>query len=341
MSVPRKKRPARPAGVPAAPDAEIIALGRGVLEDESRALGEAAGRLGADFARAVRLIASAKGRLVVSGMGKAGFIAQKLSATFASTGTPSLFLHPADAVHGDLGRLAPKDVLLALSHSGETEELVRLLGPARQIGATVLAVTAVKTSTLAREAHLAIEMGRWEEAGNGLAPTTSTTVMLAIGDALAVGVLKLRGFTEEEFRQYHPAGALARRLMRVSEVMRSGERLPLVRVSASLAEAIAVMTRTPGRPGAAVVVGRAQRIVGLFTDGDLRRGLEAGTLDLGGQVREAMTRDPKTVREDELVTAAAAVLRRHSIDQVPVVDARHRPVGLLDVQDLLAMRVLS
>jgi arabinose-5-phosphate isomerase len=318
----------------------IIELGRSVLEEESKAVKSAAKRLNGDFARAAQIIANAKGRLVVSGMGKAGFVAQKISATFASTGTPSLFLHPADALHGDLGRIAQKDVLLALSHSGETEEMIRLLQPAKQMGATVLAVTASKQSALAKGADLAIEMGRWEEAGTGLAPTTSTTVMLAIGDALAVAVVKLRGFTEEEFRQFHPAGSLARRLMRVHEVMRQGEMLPVVKEGVALSFAIAAMTKTPGRPGAAIVVNAEGRISGLFTDGDLRRMIESGAHDLQITVEHVMTKGPKTVSPDLYVTEAAGVLREHAIDQVPVVDESDRPIGLLDVQDLLALRFL-
>lgn len=321
-------------------DEQLLALGRRVLEDEANAVREASKRLNGDFTRAADLIANTRGRVVVSGMGKAGFVAQKISATLASTGTPSLFLHPADAVHGDLGRLAAEDVLLALSHSGETEEVVRLLEPAKQMGATVLAMTASKTSTLALGADLTLEMGRWEETGTGLAPTTSTTVMLALGDALAVAVLNLRGFTEDDFRQYHPGGSLARRLMRVGEVMRRGEMLPKVKHSAKLTEVIAVMTKTPGRPGATTVVDRAGRLVGLFTDGDLRRMIELGSFDASAAVETAMTRHPKTVTAEQYVTDAAQVLRDHGIDQVPVVDGRGRPVGLLDVQDLLALRFI-
>lgn len=311
-----------------------------MLEEEARAVQEAASRLNGDFTEAARSIARCKGRLVVSGMGKANFVAQKISATFASTGTPSLFLHPADALHGDLGRITKKDVLLGLSHSGETEEMLRLLGPVRHVGARVLAITASKSSSLGQGADLTLEMGRWEEAGSGLAPTTSTTVMLALGDALAMAVLKLRGFTADDFRQFHPAGALGRQLMRVEDVMRRGPMLPKVRQRAPLSEVIAVMTGTPGRPGAATVVGRTGKLVGMFTDGDLRRLMDAGTFDLTTLVEEVMCARPKTVRPDQAVTEAAAVLRAHHVDQVPVVDDRGRPVGLLDVQDLLTQRFL-
>lgn len=318
----------------------LLELGKSVLEDEARAVQEASARLNGDFVDAARLIARAKGRLVVSGMGKAGFVAQKISATFASTGTPSLFLHPADALHGDLGRLIANDVLLLISHSGETEEIVRLLEPAKQMRATVLAMTATKSSALGQGADLTLEMSRWEETGTGLAPTTSTTVMLALGDALAVAVLKLRGFTEEEFRQYHPGGALARRLMRVGEVMRHGEMLPKVRATAKLTQVIAAMTKTRGRPGAATIVDGSGKLCGMFTDGDLRRLIEVGAFESDCCVRDVMSKNPKTVTPSQYVTEAAAVMRQYSIDQVPVVDDRERPIGLLDVQDLLALRFL-
>jgi arabinose-5-phosphate isomerase len=311
-----------------------------VLHEEASALHVAAERIDGVFAQAVRLIARGKGRLVVTGMGKAGFVAQKVSATFASTGTPSLFLHPADALHGDLGRITASDLVLALSSSGETDEIVRLLGPVKRVGARILAVTAEKSSTLGREADLVLETGPCEEAGHGLAPTTSTTLMLGLGDALAMAVQKLRGFTADEFHRNHPGGSLGKKLSRVGEVMRKGEMVPIVARRARLAEVIAVMTRTPGRPGAATVVDAKGRLVGMFTDGDLRRLIELGRFDLEAQVDAVMTRSPKTVRPEAQVSDAALLLREHHVDQVPVVDLAGRPVGLLDVQDLLAQRFL-
>lgn len=321
-------------------DAALKKLGQCVLTDEAAALREAADRLSPTFARAVRLIEKCRGRLVVSGMGKAGFVAQKISATFASTGTPSLFLHPADALHGDLGRITDADVLLALSHSGETEEVVRLIGPAKRVGAEVIAVTADSNSALGRLADLSLEMGHHEESGHGLAPTTSTTVMLGLGDALAMAVLRVRGFTDDAFYLNHPAGSLGRRLMRVSEIMRQGEMMPIVRRGACLAEVIAVMTKTPGRPGAAIVVDNHRKLTGMFTDGDLRRLVETGELVLDCLVGTVMTADPKTIRPDHPVREAAQLMREHRIDQVPVVDEKLRPIGLLDVQDLLSLRFL-
>ncbi len=293
-----------------------------------------------DFVQAVRAIASAEGRLVVTGMGKANFVAQKISATFASIGIPSLFLHPADALHGDLGRLTAQDLVLALSHSGETDEMVRLIDPVRQMGATLLAMVGSKRSTLGARADLALEIGVQEEAGHGLAPTTSTTVMLAMGDALAMAAIELRDFSNDEFQRLHPGGAIGRKLMRVADVMRKGEALPLVKTQSPLSEVIGVMTKTPGRPGAAVVVGARNAIAGIFTDGDLRRLAEAGALALDRPVGEVMCADPKTVRPEEHVVDAARLLTTHSIDQVPVVDGKRRVVGLLDVQELLAHRIL-
>lgn len=319
-------------------DPRAIEVGRTVLAEAAKALEATSRSLGQSFADAVRMIGSCRGRLVVSGMGKAGFVAQKISATFASTGTPSLFLHPADALHGDLGRITASDVLLALSSSGETEEMVRLVGPVKRVGARVVVVTAERGVSLAREADLVLEIGRHREAGNGLAPTTSTTVMLGVGDALAMAVLELRGFTDDQFYLYHPAGAAGRRLMRVHEVMRKGEMVPLVKRTTRLREVIAVMTRTPGRPGVAIVVDHRRKLLGLFTDGDLRRMLESGNPLLDQPVHGAMSLSPKTVSPSMPVMDAARLLREHRVDQVPVVDASSRVVGLLDVQDLLAQR---
>jgi arabinose-5-phosphate isomerase len=318
----------------------LLELGRSILLEEAGAVKAAASRMNGDFLRAVRAIANAEGRLVVTGMGKANFVAQKISATFASIGIPSIFLHPADALHGDLGRLTSDDLVLALSHSGETDEMVRLIEPVKRMGAVLVAMVGSKGSTLGKRADLAIEIGVHEEAGNGFAPTTSTTVMLAMGDALAMAAIELRGFSADDFQRLHPAGAIGRKLLRVSDLMRKGEALPLVKKGAPLSEAIAVMTKTPGRPGAAVVVGAKRTIAGIFTDGDLRRLAEQGALELSRPVGEVMCSRPKTVRPDLHVVDAARLLTQHSIDQVPVVDDRDRVVGLLDVQELLAHRIL-
>jgi arabinose-5-phosphate isomerase len=280
--------------------------------------------------------------VVVTGMGKPGFIAQKISATFASTGTPSLYLHPAEALHGDLGRLVPGDLVLALSNSGETDELIRLLPAIRRLGAPIVAMTSGTRSTLADRADVVLEIGPVPEACPlGLAPTASTVALLAIGDALAMAVQHRRGFSPEQFASLHPGGALGRQLLRVRDVMRTGARNPTVRSDASLRETAAVMTRTEGRPGAASVVNAEGKLIGIFTDGDLRRLVQRGEVDFSRPVSAVMGKSPRTVGPDDLATSAAGMLRDSQVDQFPVVDDGGRPVGLLDVQDLLAARLLG
>ncbi len=328
----RRPRTVRRAG-------DLVGYGRTVVAAEARAI--AALRLDDAFARAVEWILACKGRVVVTGMGKPGFVAQKISATLASTGTPSLYVHPAEAAHGDLGRIARDDVVIALSNSGETEEILKLLPALKKIGARIVALTRDHASALARAADLVVPIGNVEEAcPMKLAPTASTAVLLAMGDALAMTVLANRPFDREEYALFHPGGKLGRGLMKVSEIMRQGEANPVVKESAPLSDAVAVMTETPGRPGAASVVDAAGKLVGIFTDGDLRRLVEHGQTDFTRPVAAAMGRNPRTVRPDGLVADAARVLRQARIDQVPVVDEDGRPVGLLDVQDLLAAKIL-
>ena len=318
---------------------ELVEYGRTVLAAEAGVLARMT--LDARFATCVEWILTCRGRVVVSGMGKPGFIAQKLSATLASTGTPSHYLHPAEAAHGDLGRVAKEDVVLALSNSGETEEILRLLPALKKIGARVVALTRDAVNPLARGADLVLAIGDIEEAcPMGLAPTASTAALLALGDALAMTVLKNRPFDREEYALYHPGGKLGRGLMKVREVMRAGPANPLVREEASLKEAVAVMTKTPGRPGACTIVDADGKLIGVFTDGDLRRIVERGRVEFDAPVGRVMSRNPRTVRPEALVADAARVLRQARIDQVPVVDDAGRAVGLLDVQDLLAARVL-
>ncbi|HET8723555.1 MAG TPA: KpsF/GutQ family sugar-phosphate isomerase [Anaeromyxobacteraceae bacterium] len=336
------RRPAvrgAPRGAPSARSRKLVAYGRMVLRTEARAIGSL--RLDDAFATAVEWILSCKGQVVLTGIGKPGFVAQKISATLASTGTHSIYLHPAEAAHGDLGRLSRRDVLVALSNSGESEEILRLLPAVKRIGARIVAVTRDGRNPLARAADLVLAIGDVEEAcPMGLAPTTSTAALLAVGDAIAMAVLENRPFGKDEYALYHPGGKLGRHLMRVHELMRSGEANPLVRATAPLRDAVAVMTRTPGRPGAATVVDGRGRLLGVFTDGDLRRLVEREQVDFEVPVSMVMTRNPRTVRAEERLVDAARVMREARIDQVPVVDARGRAVGLLDVQDLLAARIL-
>ncbi|MEW5853060.1 MAG: KpsF/GutQ family sugar-phosphate isomerase [Myxococcota bacterium] len=338
-AAPRARREVRSA--PRKTDAQLLAHGISVVQAEARAIGLLEERMNAAFVKTVRLIMRCQGHVVVTGMGKPGFVAQKISATLASTGVPSLYLHPAEALHGDLGRVGRRDVALVLSNSGRTEEIVRLLGPMKALGVTVVAITGDVKSPLARHADVVLDIGPVVEACPlGLAPTASSTAMLVLGDALAMTVSDARQFSKEDFARYHPAGKLGRQLMKVSEVMRQDQENPRVTVHASLREAVEVMTRTPGRPGATHVVDDAGRLVGLLTDGDLRRFLleSQGTPDMRVKVEELMARHPKTVRPEQLVEEALRVLTENQVDQVPVVDGEHRPVGLLDVQDLLAVR---
>ena len=312
-----------------------------VIRLESRTIANLEPLLDERFLAAVELVQSCEGMLVVTGMGKAGLVGAKISATFASTGTPSLSLHPAEALHGDLGRIRASDLVLALSNSGETEEITALVPRVRQIGARVIAMTGATESTLARRADCVLDIGRVDEACPlGLAPTASTSAMLALGDALAMVVLEARGFSREDYALVHPSGSLGRKLMRISEIMRRDDELPLARSGTSVADVLLTMSGTRGRPGAAVVVGADEKLLGIFTDGDLRRLLQSGKSPaLDQPVDEFMGRDPKVVGPDQLVEEAEHILRTYKIDQLPVVDADHRPVGLIDVQDILPTRI--
>lgn len=322
-------------------DEQLVAYANTVLEAEANAILGIRSRLGPSFARAIALIRACKGQVVVTGMGKPGFIAQKLSATLASTGVRSIYLHPAEAVHGDLGRVAAGDVVLALSNSGATEELLRLVPALRRIGAKLVSITGDAQSPLARASEVVLDIGPIDEAcPMGLVPTASSAALHAVGDALAMTLLKVRQFTSAEYAVFHPGGKLGRSVMRVFEVMRAGNANPVVRDFSPLSEAVAVMTKTPGRPGATNVVDRAGRLVGIFTDGDLRRLVEQGRTDFTVKVRDVMGKHPRFISPEELVMEAAAKMREAAVDQLPVVDADGRAVGLLDVQDLLAARVV-
>ena len=317
-----------------------LAYARQVLDQEAQAIESLGGRLGPDFLLALDALDQTKGRVVCTAIGKPGFIAQKLSATLSSIGVPSLFLHPAEAAHGDLGRVAKGDVVVALSNSGETEEVVRLLVPLKRLGVTVIAITGNATSALARGADLVVTLGDIDEAcPMGLVPTASSAAMHAVCDALAMTLCWRREFTESQYALYHPGGKLGRSVMKVREVMRTGDANPLIKHTATLEQVVVVMTRTSGRPGAANVIDAKGKLVGIFTDGDLRRLAERHELKLNRKISEVMFRHPRCIGPEELVLAAAAIMRELKIDQLPVVDADGRAVGLLDVQDVLAARL--
>ncbi|MEM6671267.1 MAG: KpsF/GutQ family sugar-phosphate isomerase [Planctomycetota bacterium] len=319
--------------------AEVLRLEAAAIARLAESLAEPA--RAAAFEEAVGLVLGTEGQVVVTGMGKAGLVGQKTSATLASTGTPSVFLHSAEALHGDLGRVRSADLVLAMSNSGETAEVNMVMGAARKIGVPLIGMTGRPDSTLGRYADCVLDIGRIEEAcPMQLAPTASTTAMLALGDALAMAVLEAREFGPRDYARFHPAGSLGRRLMTVDEVMRKGEALPLVRVGTSVVDALILTSKTKGRPGASLVVDEDGHLAGIFTDGDLRRLLEDGAYDrLARPIDDFMAREPKVLRPEDLAADAHRLLREHRIDNAPVIDAERRPIGLLDVQDLIEVGI--
>lgn len=318
---------------------EQIRFGRDVLLYESRILAELARRLDLSFSRAAELLFACRGCVIVSGMGKAGIIGRKISASLASLGTPSHFLHPAEAVHGDLGRIRSEDVFLLLSAGGETEEVLRLLPILRNWQVPVIAMTCRAGSTLAKQADVTLCLGDIEEAGHlRLAPSATTTAMLAVGDALALLLSKLRGFRAEDFARFHPGGSLGLRLSKVEDHMRPPAECRTATESATVREVV-VATRRPGRrSGAVMLVDRSGRLTGLFTDSDLARILERrdeGTLDR--PIADCMTKDPICVPAGTLMSEAVRILAERKISELPVVDADHRPVGMIDITDIIGL----
>ncbi len=314
---------------------KILNWAKEVLEIESEAIKELIGRLNTEFIKSVKLIYSCKGRIVVTGMGKAGIIGQKFSATLSSLGTPSLWLHPAEAVHGDLGRVKKEDVVVVLSYSGETPEIKNLLPFLKKIGSKIIAITGKKESFLAKNSNAVLDVSVKREACSlGLAPTSSTTAMLALCDALSVVTQNLKGFKVKDFAFYHPGGALGKKLLlKVKDIMRKGDKNPVVNENTRVREAL--MKITSCRAGAVSVVNKENKLVGIFTDGDLRRHLEEGEEILNKKIKEVMTKNPKRISENMLAFQAAKILKEYKIDELPVVDRKNRIVGMLDIQDVL------
>ncbi|MCM8771044.1 MAG: KpsF/GutQ family sugar-phosphate isomerase [Candidatus Omnitrophica bacterium] len=306
-----------------------------VLDIEAKAVLALKKRIDKSFKAALDLIMHSSGRVVVTGMGKAGIIAQKLSATLSSTGTPSLFLHSAEAIHGDLGRVTKEDVVIVLSNSGETDEIRKLLPLLKKIGAKIIALTGNIKSLLAKYSDVVLNVSVKKEACPlGLAPTASTTTMLAMADALAVCLLELKGFKERDFAFYHPGGSLGKKLLlTVEEIMRTGQANPVVEEDKKISEVLFKITQA--RAGSASVVDKKGRLVGIFTDGDLRRHLETDTDLTRRKVKEVMTKNPIVITKEKLAQEALQILREKKIDEIPVVDSRFHPIGLLDVQDIL------
>jgi len=321
-------------------DDAVLALGRQVLETEAQAVAALGSRLAQPFVRAVRMILQAPGRVVVTGVGKSGHIARKIAATLASTGTPAYFVHSAEAAHGDLGMISEGDVVIALSNSGSTNEILTIAPSIKRHGVCLIAMTGRPDSPLALLADVHLDAGVAKEACPlNLAPTASTTAALALGDALAVALLDARGFGPDDFARSHPGGALGRRLLtRVSDVMRTGSRIPKVPESASFNEALMEITR--GGMGMTAVMDSHGHAIGIFTDGDLRR-LLASEVDLRGlAIAQVMKRGPRAIGPDALAAEAAHHMEEHHINQILVVDATGALVGALNTHDLMDAKVI-
>jgi arabinose-5-phosphate isomerase len=319
----------------------LVRSAQAVIATEARAIEALHDRIDANFLRACQLMFECPGRVVVSGMGKSGHIARKIAATLASTGTPAFFVHPAEASHGDLGMITQKDVVLALSNSGETDELLTILPLIKRQGIPLIAMTGNSNSSLARLADVHIDTSVPAEACPlGLAPTSSTTAALVMGDALAIALLEARGFTDEDFARSHPAGSLGRQLLlKISDIMHTGDQIPAVSPEVTLTEALVEMTRKG--LGMTAIIDAEQRLLGVFTDGDLRRAVDDDDIDLRATpVTHLMTAQPKKITADKLAVEAARLMEAHKIHALLVVDADNRVVGALNIHDLLRARVV-
>jgi arabinose-5-phosphate isomerase len=323
----------------------IRQFARQVIETEASAVKSVAVAVDEQFERAVQLILDCPASVLTCGVGKAGHVARKISATFSSTGTPSHFLSPADAVHGDLGSVRRGDVVLILSASGESDEILRLLNIVKKLDHPVIAITASSNSGLGKFADVTLAMGKIEEACPlGLAPSASTTAMLALGDALALSVMKMRKFTADDFAVFHPAGQLGRKLIKVKEAMtfRLGENLPVASDKLTIGQVLHEVSRIKRRSGAVILVDSSGKVSGIFSDGDLRRIVtDNDGSALAQPIAKVMTRNPKRIGAERLASEAMALMRQFRIDELPVVDESDKPVGLIDVQDLVVLRMLD
>jgi arabinose-5-phosphate isomerase len=329
------------AATPSIDDATLAASGRRVLLTEARGLEAVAERINGDFSRACHALLACRGRVVCIGMGKSGHVARKIAATLASTGTPAFYVHPGEAGHGDLGMITDADAVLAISYSGESDEILMLLPVLKRQGNLLVAMTGRAQSTLAREADVHLDVSVPAEACPlDLAPTSSTTASMAMGDALAVALLDARGFTADDFARSHPAGALGRRLLlHIRDVMHAGDEVPRVRADASLADALMEMSRK--RLGMTAIVDDDGRLLGLYTDGDLRRTLADPAVDVhAARIADVMTRTPVAIGADALASEAARLMEDRKITMLVVLDDARRVVGALNIHDLLRARVV-
>ena len=319
---------------------KLLKLGRAVVETEAQALTGLLQRIDDSFADACRHILACKGRTVVIGMGKSGHIGHKIAATLASTGTPAFFVHPGEASHGDLGMITSSDVVVALSNSGETDEIVTLLPVIKRLGIPLIALTGNSSSALAKAATVHINVGVKKEACPlGLAPTASTTAALVMGDALAVALLEARGFSEKDFALSHPGGTLGRRLLlKVSDIMHTGKEMPVVKNDTLLRDALVEMTQKG--LGTTAIVDHDNKVKGIFTDGDLRRALDTGADIHNAGIDSVMTGNCKTIHADALAAEALQMMEKHKINALLVVDKNNNLTGVLNMHDLLRARVV-
>ncbi len=317
----------------------MIETAKEILKLEAEAITDAANCLDDNFTKAVDLILQSNGRLVVSGMGKSGLVGQKISATLSSTGTPSFFLHPGEALHGDLGMIRTSDILLLLSNSGETDEIVRLIPFLKRIGTKIIAMVGEMDSSLATTADLVLNTQVSREACPlNLAPTSSTTVTMALGDALAGALIKARSFTQRDFAQYHPSGSLGRRFISVKDLMHSGSNLPIARPEVPLQEAVVKMSQYGF--GALIICGEDMILQGIFTDGDLRRYFErASNVDLGTEIKNVMIKNPRQTSSNRLAMEALKIMEDKAITSLPVID-EDKVVGFLHLHDILRAKLV-
>ncbi|MCF7873200.1 MAG: KpsF/GutQ family sugar-phosphate isomerase [Candidatus Omnitrophica bacterium] len=314
----------------------ILSWAKDVLVTEAEGLENVKTKLGNDFFESIKITSKCKGRLIISGMGKAGIIGQKFSATLSSTGTSSFWLHAAEAVHGDLGRIKKNDIVVILSYSGQTDEIKNLIPFVKKIGSKIIAITGNIKSNLAQYSDIVIDVAVDKEAcGLGLAPTTSTTAMLAVCDAISVVLQKIKGFKKKDFASFHPRGSLGRKLLlKVSDIMRKKKANPVVGADTLVDQVL--LKITSAHAGAATIVDKKNKIIGIFTDGDLRRSLKKDRNILNKKVKFVMSAKPTVIKESNLASQALKILEKKKIDELPVVDKNNHPVGMLDIQDLIA-----
>ena len=318
---------------------EIISKGRRIIEEEIEGLEKLKESLGESFAQAVKEILTCEGKVILTGIGKSGHIARKIASTLSSTGTPSVFLHPSEALHGDLGLIDKKDIVIAISNSGESSEVLSIVPYVKLQGVPLIAITGNPSSSLAKHSDIVLTIPTGKEAGHlGLAPTTSSTATLALGDALALTVMELRGFTEKDFALRHPAGSLGRKLRLVKDLHHTGEELPVVKEDTPMRETVLVMTEKGF--GATAVVNEEGKLVGIITDGDLRRFVNRGGSFDRNVARDVMTRNPKTARPDELALEALKRMEDYKITVLIVVDEENRPIGIIHMHDILRSEIV-